>query len=341
MILSVRSGSRLISNVPAAMKIAFAGLVLLGAGCKEKSDSVTPSGVKPIARTIAVIPKGATHEHWQRVKAGAEQAGKEFGVTILWKAPQTENDRQQQIDLVKQFTADTVSAIVVAPLDDRGLVPSIKAAALEKIPVILIDSGLAGVVGKDYIAYVGTDNRKGGVMAGEALGKALGGKGKVVMLRYMEGSASTAERETGFLEAIKKFPDIQIISDKQYSGATSDVAQTKASNMLDDLRLADGVYTPNESSTYGMLEALRKADLIKKVKFVGFDTSPPLLAAVRKGDIIAVVAQNPRKMGYLGVKAAVDSLNSTTVEPSIDTGAILITKENIDSDEVKALFATQ
>jgi ribose transport system substrate-binding protein len=325
---SWRSVSLRVSILALAIGLATAG------GCKDdKSASGVPS--------IAVIPKGATHEHWQRVKAGAEQAGKEFGVNIIWKAPQTENDRQQQIQLVEQFTADKVAAIVVAPLDERGLLRPIKQAVAEKIPVILIDSGLAGEAGKDYIAYVGTDNRKGGVMAGEALGKALGGKGNVVMLRYMEGSASTQEREAGFLDAIGKFPDIHMISDKQYAGATSDVAQTKAANMVDELRKADGVYCPNESSTYGMLEALRKADLLGKLKFVGFDTSPPLLAAVRNGELIAVVAQNPRRMGYLGVKAAVDSLKGNKVDPSVDTGAILITKENIDSDEVKALFTTQ
>lgn len=341
MIPNVRFASRLAARFSFAFTAALVVSSILNLGCKEKSESGTPSIAAPAMRTIAVIPKGATHEHWQRVKAGAEQAGKEFGVNIIWKAPQTENDRQQQIQLIEQFTADKVAAIVVAPLDEKGLVRPIRQAVAEKIPVVLIDSGLAGEVGKDFVAYVGTDNRHGGVMAGEALAKALAGKGKVVMLRYMEGSASTAERENGFLDAIKKFPDIQMISDKQYSGATSDVAQTKAANMLDDLRMADGVYCPNESSTYGMLEALRKADLIKKVKFVGFDTSPPLLAAVRSGDLVAVVAQNPRRMGYLGVKAAVDSLNGAKVEPSIDTGAILITKENVDSDEVKALFATK
>lgn len=341
MIDGFRFSSQVAKRFGTLFTMALTMLLLLGTGCKEKSDSGTSGNGKPAVRIIAVIPKGATHEHWQRVKAGAEQAGKEFGVNIIWKAPQTENDRQQQIDLVKQFTVDNVSAIVVAPLDDKGLVPPVRQAAADKIPVVLIDSGLAGEVGKDFVAYVGTDNRKGGVMAGAALGKALGGKGKVVMLRYMGGSASTAERENGFLDAIKQFPEIQVISDKQYSGATSDVAQTKAANMLDDLRIADGVYCPNESSTYGMLEALRKADLIKKVKFVGFDTSPPLLTAVRNGDLAAVVAQNPRRMGYLGVKAAIDSLDGKKVEPNIDTGAILITKENIDSDEVKALFATK
>jgi ribose transport system substrate-binding protein len=315
--------------------------LVLAVGCKEDKSGGSGSAGSGGTRSIAVIPKGATHEHWQRVKAGAEQAGKEFGVNVIWKAPQTENDRQQQIQLVEQFTADKVAAIVVAPLDEKGLVRPIKQATDEKIPVVLIDSGLAAEAGKDYVAYVGTDNRKGGEMAGEALGKVLAGKGKVVMLRYMEGSASTEQRESGFLDAIKKFPDIQMISDNQYAGATSDVAQTRAANMIDVLRQADGIYCPNESSTYGMLLALRKAELLGKVKFVGFDTSPPLLQAVRDGEIAAVVAQNPRRMGYLGVKAAVDTINGKKVEQNLDTGAILITKDNIDGPEVKALFVTQ
>ena len=297
-------------------------------GCKEKDNS----------KTIAVIPKGSTHEHWHRVKAGAEKAGKEFGYEIAWKAPQTEGNREQQIGLVEQSAADKMAAIVVAPLDDQGLVRPIREAATAKIPVVLIDSGLKGDAGKDYIAYVGTNNTKGGEMAGEALGRALGGKGKVVMLRYAIGSASTAEREEGFLTAIKKYPGLQVISDNQYAGDTSDKAQTVAANMVDELRKADGIYCPNESSTYGMLLALRKADLIGKVKFVGFDTSPPLLQAVRDGELTAVVAQNPLRMGYLGVKAAVDSIKGNKVEPSIDTGEILITKENVDSEDVKALF---
>jgi ribose transport system substrate-binding protein len=315
---------------------AILAWALATTGCKERSSGSSSSGTG--GTTIAVIPKGSTHEHWQRVKAGADKAAKEFGVTVIWKAPQTENDRQQQIALVEQFTTDRVSAIVVAPLDEKGLRRPIRQAVEAKIPVILIDSGLEGEPGRDFVAYVGTDNHKGGVMAGEALAKALGGKGKVVMLRYMEGSASTEEREKGFEDAIKKSPDIKIIDDKQFAGATADVAQTKAANMIDVLKEADGVYTPNESSTMGMLQALRKAGLIGKIKFVGFDTSPPLLEAIGKGEIVAVVAQNPLKMGYLGVKAAVDQLRGTKVEPSVDTGEILITKENLDSPEVKALF---
>jgi ribose transport system substrate-binding protein len=332
------------SRLAASAAFALVGLVVAIAGCKKPEPGSTNATVSTTssssggAITVAVIPKGSTHEHWQRVKLGAEKAGKEFGATVIWKAPQTENDRQQQIGLVEQFTADKVSAIVVAPLDEKGLVRPVRQAVGAGIPVVLIDSGLAGTPGKDFVAYVGTDNYRGGQMAGDALAKALGGKGKVVMLRYMEGSASTEEREKGFLDAIKKSPDLQVISENQHAGATSDKAQTVAANMVDVLRQADGVYCPNESSTYGMLLALRKADLTGKVKFVGFDTSPPLLDAIKSGELAAVVAQNPLKMGYLGVKAAVDTIHGQKVDPNVDTGEILITKDNLDSAEIKALF---
>ncbi len=312
----------------------WAGLFVATPGCKEKPTDTS----KPPQLTIAVIPKGSTHEHWQRVKAGAEKAGKEFGVEIIWKSPQTENDRQQQIGLVEQFTADKVSAIVVAPLDEKGLVRPIKQAVAAKIPVVLIDSGLDGKAGTDFVAYVGTNNYHGGEMAGEALAKALDDKGDVVMLRYMEGSASTEEREKGFMDAIAKHPGIKVISSDQHAGATSDVAQTRSTSMLDTLKKANGIYCPNESSTYGMLLTLRKAELAGKVKFVGFDTSPPLLEAVKAGQIQALVAQNPLKMGYEGVKAAVHAIKNEKVEPSINTGEILITKDNLDSAEVKGLF---
>jgi ribose transport system substrate-binding protein len=319
-----------------------AALIATG-GCKKSDGAGGAAGGASTTSasgslTVAVIPKGATHEHWRRVHAGAEKAGREFGVNVVWKSPQTEGDRQQQIGLVEQFVGDRVSAIVIAPLDDKALVRPIRQAVNDHIPVVLIDSGLSGEAGKDFVAYVGTDNYKGGKMAGEAMAKTLGGRGKVVMLRYAIGSASTEQREQGFLDVLKKNPEIQVISDNQHAGDTADKAQNVASSMIDVLQQADGVYCPNESSTMGMLQTLRKADLVKKVKFVGFDTSPPLLDAIRKGEIVAVVAQNPLRMGYLGVKAAVDTLHGQKVEPNVDTGEILITKENLDSAEVNALF---
>lgn len=287
---------------------------------------------------IAVVPKGTTHSFWKTVEAGAREAGAEFGVEILWKGPLKEDDRAQQIGVVQQFVGSGVSAIVLAPLDDTALRTPVKSATERNIPVVIFDSGLKGEAGRDFVSFVATNNRLGGRLGGQELARLLGGKGKVVLLRYSEGSDSTAQREAGFLEVMKEHPGITVILDNRYGGATVAAAQDTSLNLIDKLREADGIFCPNESSTQGMLLALRQTGLAGKKLFVGFDTSPALLAALNKGDIHALVAQNPRKMGYLGVATAVQHLRGIKVEPLVDTGCVLVTKANRSTPEVEAVI---
>ena len=289
--------------------------------------------------TVVVIPKGSTHAYWKSVKAGADKAGKELDANIVFKAPVKESDRSGQIGLVDQFVSqNTTSAIVLAPLDDVALVKPVRSARDKKIPVVIIDSAIKAQVGTDYTSYVATDNFKGGVLGGEQLVKLLGGKGKVVLLRYDVGSASTADRENGFMSVMKKNPGITIISENQYAGSTAGEAKTKALGMVDKLKEANGLFTPNETSTQGTLLALRQIGVAGKIKFVGFDASAPLLEALGKGEINALVAQNPTKMGYDGVKTAVAALKGEKFEQKIDTGVAVITKENRNSPEVKEVL---
>lgn len=290
------------------------------------------------AERIAVIPKGTTHSFWKSVEAGAKKAGAELGVEIIWKGPLKEDDRAQQIAVVQQFVSSGVSAIVLAPLDDTALRGPVKSALDRKIPVVIYDSALKGEVGKDFVSFVATDNKRGGTLAGEELVRILKGKGKVVLLRYSEGSASTAEREAGFLDVIRKNPGITVIVDNRYGGATVSSAQDASMNLIDKIREADGIFCPNESSTQGMLLALRQTGLAGKKTFVGFDTSPALNAALNKGDIQALVAQNPTRMGYLAVTTAVKALRGEKVEPTIDTGCVLVTKDNQNEPAVKAVL---
>lgn len=308
-------------------------LVLVAAGCKDPQASGK--------RQIAVIPKGTTHEHWKGVEAGAKKAAAEMNVEIIWKGPLKEDDRAGQIQIVEQFVTDGVAGIVLAPLDDKALLRPVQQAAAKNIPVVIMDSPLAGELNKDFISLVATDNKKGGYLGGKRLAEVLGGKGKVVLLRYQENSASTEQREAGFMDAMKEAPGITLISQNQYAGATADSAQKKAESMLDVLRDADGIFCPNESSTQGMLNALERAGLVgadQKVKFVGFDKSVPLLKAMEEGKIQGLVAQNPEKMGYESVRVLVNKLDGKPVEPNVDTGVIVITKENLGSAEVKALL---
>lgn len=314
----------------------FAGLVAV-VGCKKNgSGSGGSSGT-----TIAVIPKGTTHEFWKSVEAGAKQAGKELNADIIWKGPLKEDDRAQQIQLVEQFVTDRVSGIVVAPLDKDALLRPVREADDAKIPVVIIDSALSGEAGKDFVSFVATDNRKGGEIAGEQLAKILDNKGKVVLLRYAEGSASTEQREAGFLDVIKKHPEIQIISDNRYAGATVDTAKTAALNMIDTVKQADGVFTPNESSTLGMLLAMRESGIAGKVKFVGFDASVPLVEALQKNELDALVSQDPFKMGYEGVKTIITHIRGQPVQQTIATGVHLITRENLNSPQITELLKTR
>ncbi len=287
---------------------------------------------------IAVIPKGTTHVFWKSVEAGARKAGAELGVEIIWKGPIKENDRAQQIAIVEQFVNEGVSGIVLAPLDHTALARPVASAKQKKIPVVIFDSSLRGEAGKDFVSFVATDNKKGGSLGGEQLAKLLGGKGKVVLLRYMVGSASTMEREEGFLESIGKQQGIDITVKNRYAGPTAGEAKTASMNIIDKLNEADGVFCPNESSTFGMLLALRQNNLAGKVRFVGFDTSPPLVEALQKREIDALVAQDPTRMGYDAVRALVNQIRGEQPPPVIDTGVQLISRENLNDPKIKALL---
>ena len=288
------------------------------------------------AYKIAVIPKGTTHEFWKSINAGAVKAEREINaaagheaVKIIWKGPLKEDDREQQVQVVENFVGRKVNAIVIAPLDRRALVAPVEGAIKAKSPVIVIDSGLET---KAISSYVSTDNREGGRIAGRQLGKLLGGRGNIIMLRLQVGSASTEEREEGFLEAIKKeFPSIKILSSDQHAGASRDTAKQASENLLNRFgKQLNGIFASNESATAGMLLAVRDAGLAGKVKFVGFDSGETLNAGLMSGHIDGLVVQNPMRMGYLGVKTAYAILKGETVPPMIDTGVGFVTKANFN-----------
>jgi ribose transport system substrate-binding protein len=316
-------------------------IVILAAGLALAACGKTPSGgggpQGPETLRIAVIPKGTTHEFWKSIRAGALRAAGELGVEIIWKGPQKEDDRAQQITVVEDFISRGVDGIVLAPLDDRALMRPVQDAVREKIPVVIIDSALQG---SDFVSYVATDNYKGGVLAARRLGELLRGKGRIFLIRYQEGSASTVQREAGFFDTLTgEFPDIVLLVKDQYAGATTETAYQLAENLISRFPDVDGVFAPNESSTFGTLRALQASGLAGKVVFVGFDSSPKLVQGLRDGHLQGLVLQNPAKMGYLGVKTIVAHLRGEPVEKLVDTGVVLATKDNMDTDEIRGLLS--
>jgi ribose transport system substrate-binding protein len=323
------------------MNRRFARIVLLAA---LVSAACGGSGSNPPAagkQTIAVIPKGTSHVFWQSIHAGANKAGQELGVDIVWRGPLREDERDSQIAEVENAVSRGVSGIVLAPLDEAALVAPVAAAKRSGIPVVIIDSGLKG---DDWVSFVATDNEVGGRLGGEQLAKMLGGKGKVVMLRYAEGSDSTNKREAGFLTAMKANPGIQVVSDNQYGGADVEGAYKKSETLLSRFKNADGslaidgIFCPNESTSFGMLRVLQDNGWAGKVRFVGFDASANLTKGLREGQIDGLVLQNPMNMGYLGVKTLVGHLKGEKVERRIDTGVSVATHETMDQPEMKELL---
>ncbi len=325
-----------LANVIPALCILAAALA--GCGGSSEDSQGTESGDSSLR--IAVVPKGTTHDYWKSVHAGALKAQSELGgVTIVFQGPQKEDDREQQISLVQNLISARYDAIVLAPLDDRALVSPVRQAMAAGIPVVIIDSGLEGVVGEDFVSFVATDNKARGRIAGEYMASLLPDGGSVLILRYQEGSASTRLREEGFLESLAGHESITVIDPKRYAGATRATAQEAAENLLAANQDIDGVYCPNESSTFGMLLALRSRELTANVKFIGFDSSEGLVDALREGEIDGLVVQNPIRMGYLGVKTAVNHLRGQPVEMRIDTGVMLVTQENMTTPEAQEVLS--
>lgn len=325
--------------VLAAMVVLCA---LVGGGCGKRGDGAS-SATAQKKFTLAVIPKGSTHEHWKSVHAGAIKAAQELAqngaaqVDVIWKGPIREDDREQQIQVVEGFTSQGVSGIILAPLDSRALVRPVEEAARAGIPTVVFDSALES---PNIVSYVATDNKKGGMLAADRMGEALGGRGKVLMLRYQEGSASTEERERGFVEEIKaKYPAIELVSTDQYSGATRDTAKSASENLLNQFGdQLQGIFTVNESSTAGMLLALQDLGKAGKIVFVGFDNSPAFVEAMSRKQMQGFIVQNPINMGYLSVKMMVAHLQGANVEKQIDTGVSLVTPENLNDAQIQELL---
>lgn len=307
----------------------IATLLFLWSGCGESS-----SGDKKLR--IAVIPKGTTHIFWKSVHAGAKKAENDLGVEIIWQGPLKESDRQTQIQIVQNFISQNIDAIVLAPLDSRSLVPVVKSAGKRNLPVVIFDSDLDS---DDYKSFVATDNYKGGQLCAELLAQQMGNKGKAILMRYLEGSASTTNREQGFLDRIAEIaPDIELISTNQYAGATIERGLQSSQNLLNRFPEVQGIYCPNETSVQAMLRALQTAGKAGKVVLVGFDANETLIQGIKDGELHGIALQDPFMMGYKGVETAVKVVRGEPFDKRVDTGVVMVTKENMDLPEIQILL---
>ena len=316
------------------LRLLFLLPLILFSSC-GKSDNASGDG----EFRIAVIPKGTNHLFWKTIHAGASKAAGEEKVKIIWKGPLVESDREGQIKVVQNFVTQQVDAIAIAPLDDEAMIRPIKEAHDADIKVVIFDSGLAPEGDEYFDSFVATDNFAAGEKCGKELAELMGGKGKAILLRHLVGAASTTKRAEGFLKGLKEHgPDIELISSDKYAGATVEEAQEASNNLLNQFgQQVDGIFTPNESSTEGMMAAIKGAGIAGKVKFVGFDANPALVGGIEDGTIHALALQDPFNMGYLAVKHAVAHLRGESPERRKDTGSVILTPENLKEPKMQEL----
>jgi ribose transport system substrate-binding protein len=298
-------------------------LLLAGAGCRRSDTPV-----------VGVVPKGANHIFWQTVHAGAVKAGREFGFRVEWNAPTLEVDSSRQIEIVESMINRRLAGIVLAPVDKTALVSVIERAARERIPVSIFDSA---VDSSRILSFVATDNTAAGRMAARRMGQILGGKGKVGVVGFMPGSASTMEREHGFTDEIRlQFPAIRIVG-VQFGMADRAKAMAVTENMLTAHPDLAGVFADNESSSAGAVQALKSRGA-RGVKMVAFDASDQLLADLRSSVIDSIVVQNPFRMGYESTRAVGLHLRGETPPRQVDSGATLVLREDLERPEIKTLL---
>ncbi len=316
-------------------------LALACAGCDDARPAPSPSTRSadgPLR--IAVIPKAVNLEYWKAIHAGAVKARRELeGVTVLWKGAPRENDREQQISIVENFVNAGVSGIVIAPLDETALVRPLREAVRAGIPVVIMDSDLRGEPGRDYVSYVATDNAAAGRLAARHMGELLAGRGRVIVMRYQVGSGSTTQREEGFMQELAECcPDIQVVSCDQYAGPTTETGMTKAENLLSRFPDVDGVFCACEPIAWGLVLALRNAGRAGRVKVVAFDPSSSMIEALQGGEVHGLVLQDPLSMGETAVRVMVEHLRGRPVQPRIDTGSRIVTRENMHDPLVQRLL---
>ena len=291
----------------------------------------TPDSGLPV---VGVVPKGANHVFWQSVHAGALKAGAEFGLEILWNAPQMEIDSSRQIAIVENLITRQVDGIVLAPVDADALVNVVERAVDRGIPVAIFDSAINT---ERIVTFVVTDNYAGGVMAAERMGQILGGSGKVGVIGFMPGSASTMKREAGFVETIEaRYPGVEVL-DVKFNMADRAKALAEAENLLTAHPDLAGFFADNESSVDGTVQAVKQRGLSGQVKIVGFDASETLVEDMRAGVIDSIVVQDPFKMGYESTRQMHLHLTGQPTTAHIDSGAYLLEPGNVDTPEMQAV----
>ena len=297
---------------------------------------VSAADAKP---TIPIIVKDTTSFFWQIVLAGARKAGKDLNVNVPELGAQSESDINGQISILENAVSGKPAAIVISPTQFKALGQPIDEAAKKTI-IIGIDSAADS---KAFTSFLQTDNVQGGRAAADALAAAITAtygkpEGDVALITSIPGVGSLDQRAKGFKEQIAaKYPGLKLVADKVADGMA-----TTALNIMTDLITANpdlrGVFASNLIMAQGAGQAIAENKVADKIKLVGFDSDDKLVKLLKDGNIAALIVQDPYRMGYEGVKTALEASKGGKVPATVDTGVNTITKANMDSARSQELL---
>ncbi|NSW76347.1 MAG: ABC transporter substrate-binding protein [Candidatus Atribacteria bacterium] len=301
--------------------VVLAVVLSIGIACAEEK-----------ALYIPMISKGFQHQFWQAVKKGAEQAAKDYGVTITFEGPESEAMVDKQIDMLQAALAKKPDALCLAALDSKAVVPYVEKAKEMGIPVIGFDSGVESDI---PVTTVATDNIKAAGYAADKMAELIGGEGEVALVVHDQTSRTGIDRRDGFVNRIKeKYPNIKIV-DIQYGGGDHLKSTDLAKAIIQAHPNLKGIFGANEGSAIGVINAVRELNKIGQIVVIGYDSGKQQMDAIREGLMAGAITQNPVGMGYMAVEAAIKAVKGEELPKYIDSGFYWYDKSNIDSPEIK------
>jgi ribose transport system substrate-binding protein len=300
------------------MAIALGAAVLAAGACSR--------GGKSQKLEIVLVTKALDSEFWQRIKSGAEEAARaDSGVSLAVLAPAQEIDIDQQVSILEDQILKRVSALAVSPAGVAEIVLVLDKARAAGIPVVIVDTD---VPWPNRASFVGIDNRLGGRIAGEYILKAIGGKGKVAVIRGVLGVATQEDRLTGFRDAIANSPGVELVA-VQPANSERALGMQVMENMLTSHPDVKAVFGTNDQMALGAMQAIEARHLTGKIVLVGFDATREALRAIEAGEMNAVMAQYPERIGKRAIEEAIKAARGQPVEKRIDIGTALVTRENV------------
>ena len=318
---------------------AVAAVALLGiAACSSSSSTSKPPSAASSAGkalTLAVVPKAVGFDFWTHVKDGATCAAAKLGnVTIDWNGVSAETDVTGQVSLLNGYIDRGVNGVIYAATDVKALLPVTAKAQAAHIPVYNIDSGTS----PQQVPLFATDNLKGANDVAALMNTYLKGHGNVALIEFQPGTMTDNQRKQGFIQGLSSYSGLHLVAD-QPDQSDASRALTVTNDILTAHPNLNGIFGSNEPSVIGASQAVKQRHLSGKIVMVGWDAAPDEIAALKSGEISALIVQNPFRMGFDSVIAMTEHIRKGVSVGNEDTGVYVVTRQNMNQTQYQAILA--